>query len=388
MLRRSLHPLPASAADGSRLTLATNGLVDPEITHQRRAAFVNRVWQSYFGTGLMETPEDFGMRAPDPSHPELLDWLAVEFMKPAQLAPGEESMPPAWDIKHIHRLIVNSAAYKQSSRVTPELNEKDPYNRLLAHGSRFRVDAEIVRDIALSASGLLNVEIGGPPVMPPAPDFLFQPPASYGPKVWNEESGPERYRRAVYTFRFRSVPYPVLQTFDAPNGDFSCVRRLRSDTPLQALTTLNEIVFVECAQSLALHSLDQASNDEDRITYAFRRCVGRKPAPDELKKLTDLLHREEKHLSEGWVDSSTLATGKSGPIAGLPKGHTPVELAKAYTVVSRLLLNLDETITKAVRIPSPQTVKHIFILGSTRWLCRAAGFLKRMRRWPGRRCIA
>jgi hypothetical protein len=266
-------------------------------------------------------------------------------MKPAQLAPGEKSMPPAWDIKHIHRLIVNSAAYKQSSRVTPELNERDPYNRLLARGPRFRVDAEIVRDIALSASGLLNDKLGGPPVTPPAPDFLFQPPASYGPKVWKEESGPQRYRRAVYTFRFRSVPYPVLQTFDAPNGDFSCVRRLRSDTPLQALTTLNEIIFVECAQSLALHTLDQAASDEDRITYAFRRCLGRKPASDELKELTELLYREEKHLSEGWVDASTLATGRSGPIVDLPKGHTPVELA-AYTVVSRVLLNLDETITK------------------------------------------
>jgi hypothetical protein len=337
-----LHPLPAGA-DDSRLTLA-KWLVDPKSPTTARS-FVNRVWQSYFGIGLMETPEDFGMRAPDPSHPELLDWLAVEFMKPAQLAAGEESMPPAWDIKHIHRLIVNSATYKQSSHVTPELVEKDPYNRLLARGPRFRVDAEIVRDIALSASGLLNAQLGGPPVTPPAPDFLFQPPASYGPKVWNDESGPERYRRAVYTFRFRSVPYPVLQTFDAPNGDFSCVRRLRSDTPLQALTTLNEIIFVECAQSLALNSLDQGVNDEDRITYAFRRCLGRKPAPDELKKLIDLLHREEKHLSEGWVDASTLATGKSGPIAGLPKGHTPVQLA-AYTVVSRVLLNLDETITK------------------------------------------
>jgi len=337
-----LHPLPPGA-DDSRLTLA-KWLVDPKSPTTARA-FVNRVWQSYFGVGLMETPEDFGLRAPDPSHPELLDWLAVEFMKPATLAPGETSLAPPWDIKHIHRLIVNSAVYRQSSHVTPELYQRDQYNRLLARGPRFRVDAEIVRDIALSASGLLNEKLGGPSVTPPAPAFLFQPPASYGPKTWNEETGPDRYRRAIYTFRFRSVPYPVLQIFDAPNGDFSCVRRLRSNTPLQALATLNEIVFVECAQSLALHSLGHGLTDKERITYAFRRCVGRKPEADELAELTGLLHREEKHLGEGWVNTSELATGKSGPIAHLPQGATPTQLA-AYTVVSRVLLNLDETITK------------------------------------------
>jgi len=337
-----LHSLPANAED-SRLTFA-KWLVDPKSPTTARA-FVNRIWQSYFGIGLEETPEDFGLRAPDPSHPQLLDWLAVEFMHPAVLAPGEKSLAPAWDIKHLHRLIVNSATYRQSSRVTPELYARDPYNRLLARGPRFRVDAEIVRDIALSASGLLNDKMGGPSVTPPAPGFLFQPPASYGPKIWNDAAGPDRYRRAVYTFRFRSVPYPVLQTFDAPNGDFSCVRRLRSNTPLQALTTLNEIVFMECAQALARRALLDSVNDKDRITYAFRRCVGRKPAGAELKELIQLLNREEKHLAEGWVDVPTLATGRSGPIADLPKGSTPAQLA-AYTVVSRVLLNLDETITK------------------------------------------
>jgi hypothetical protein len=337
-----LHPLPPGA-DGSRLTLA-KWLVDRKSPTPARA-FVNRLWQSYFGIGLMETPEDFGLRAPDPSHPELLDWLAVEFMEPAILVPGEKSRAPAWDIKHIQRLIVDSSTYRQSSRVTPALYQRDQYNRLLARGPRFRVDAEIVRDIALSASDLINLKLGGPSVTPPAPAFLFQPPASYGPKVWNEDSGPNRYRRAVYTFRFRSVPYPVLQTFDAPNGDFSCVRRLRSNTPLQALATLNEIVFVECARALALRSLDHGVNDKERITYAFRRCVGREPAADELKELTALLHREEKYVGEGWVDTAVLATGQSGPLTHLPKGATPAELA-AYTVVSRVLLNLDETITK------------------------------------------
>jgi hypothetical protein len=293
----------------------------------------------------VETPEDFGLRAPEPSHPGLLDWLAVEFMQPSVRAPGEKTIPGKWDIKHIHRLIVNSAVYRQSSRVTPELYERDQYNRLLARGPRFRVDAEIVRDIALSASGLLNEKMGGPSVTPPAPEFIFKPPASYGPKVWNEATGPDRYRRAVYTFRFRSVPYPVLQTFDAPNGDFSCVRRLRSNTPLQALATLNEVVFMECAQSLALHTLEHGGNDRERIAYAFRRCLGREPNESEMQNLLSLLKKDSQYLGEGWVDVPVLATGNNGPIANLPKGCTPTQLA-AYTVVSRVLLNLDETITK------------------------------------------
>jgi hypothetical protein len=181
--------------------------------------------------------------------------------------------------------------------------------------------------------------------MPPAPAFLFQPPASYGPKTWNEDTGPDRYRRAVYTFRFRSVPYPVLQTFDAPNGDFSCVRRLRSNTPLQALASLNEVVFVECAQALARRALENGATDRECVSYAFRRCVSRKPTDAELGELLALLKREKMHLSEGWVDAAMLAVGKSGRIENLPAGRTPVELA-AYAAVSRVLLNLDETITK------------------------------------------
>ncbi|EEF58792.1 PSD1 and planctomycete cytochrome C domain-containing protein [Pedosphaera parvula] len=337
-----LHPLPADS-DNSRLTLA-KWLVDRKSPTTARV-FVNRLWQSYFGVGLVETPEDFGLRTPEVSHPELLDWLAVEFMEPSMLLAAEKSRPVAWDIKHMHRLIVNSSTYRESSRVTPALYERDQYNRLLARGPRVRVDAEIVRDISLAASDLLNENLGGPGVMPPAPAFLFQPPASYGPKVWNEETGSNRYRRAIYTFRFRSVPYPVLQTFDAPNGDFSCVRRLRSNTPLQALASLNEIVFMECAQALALRSLEHARDEQERISYAFRRCLGRKPNADELKELQALLQREKVHIGEGWVDIPTLVTGKSEPIKNLPKGTTPTELA-AYTVMSRVLLNLDETITK------------------------------------------
>src|SRR5262249_43334689 len=157
-----------------------------------------------------------------------------------------------WGLKHIHRLIVNSATYRQSSKVTPQLLERDPLNRLLARGPRMRVEAEIVRDIALAASGLLNPKVGGPSVLPPSPALLFLPPASYGPKPWDESKNEERYRRALYTSRYRSTPSPMLQAFDAPNGDFSCARRAKSNTPIQALTTLNETVFLEAARALAL----------------------------------------------------------------------------------------------------------------------------------------
>src|SRR5207237_5986761 len=164
------------------------------------------------------TPEDFGTQGDKPSHPELLDWLAVEFME------------RGWRQKDLHKLIVMSATYRQSSRVTPLLLERDPQNRLLARGPRFRADAEVVRDVALAASGLLNEKVGGPSVFPPLPAFMLLPPVSYGPKTWKESAGADRYRRALYTFRFRSIPYPALQAFDAPNGDFACVRRSRSNT--------------------------------------------------------------------------------------------------------------------------------------------------------------
>jgi len=326
-----LHPLPPNA-DGSRLTFA-KWLVDRKSPTTARA-FVNRVWQAYFGLGLVDTPEDFGTRCEKPSHPELLDWLACEFME------------SGWSVKALHRLIVKSATYRQSSRVTPDLYSKDPYNRLLARGPRFRVEGEIVRDIALSASGLLNPEMGGRSIYPPAPEFLFQPPASYGPKVWREETGAERYRRSLYIFKFRSVPYPMLQTFDAPNGDFSCVRRARSNTPLQALISLNETEFVACAQALAHKMLvEGGKTDAERVNYAFRRALSRPPNADERKELLALLDKEKQRIAQGWVNPLELATGKNEKPVELPSGATPTQLA-AYTVVSRVLLNLDETITK------------------------------------------
>jgi hypothetical protein len=256
------------------------------------------------------------------------------------------NQPQPWSIKHLHRLIVHSATYRQSSHVTPKLYERDPYNRLLARGPRFRVEAESVRDIALASSGLLNPALGGRSVFPPAPDFLFQPPASYGPKEWPEDKGPDRYRRSLYIFRYRSVPYPMLQTFDAPNGDFSCVRRLRSNTPLQALVSLNEPVFMECAQALARKTLAEGgATDRDRINFAFRRTLSRLPTNNERDELLSLLEKQQQHIGAGWVNASELATGKNQFSDKLPANTTPTQFA-AYTVVSRVLLNLDETITK------------------------------------------
>ncbi|MEZ5356791.1 MAG: PSD1 and planctomycete cytochrome C domain-containing protein [Bryobacteraceae bacterium] len=320
-----LHSLPDGVRP-DRLAFA-RWLADRRSPTTARA-FVNRVWQAYFGTGIVATSEDLGRQSEAPSHPELLDWLAVEFMEPT--AKGAHP----WSVKSLHRLIVNSATYRQSSRVTPQLNEIDPYNRLLARGPRFRVEGEIVRDIALAASGLLNPAIGGPPVYPPAPDFLFQPPASYGPKIWNEEKGDARFRRALYTFRYRSVPYPMLQTFDAPNGDMACVRRSRSNTPLQALTTLNEPLFLEAARALAKRTLEQGgSSDPLRLNFAFRRCVSREPAEAESAELLQLLRSQQRRFQSGELKAVEFAGVDSPDLA-------------AWTAVARVILNLDETITK------------------------------------------
>jgi hypothetical protein len=302
-----LHPLPAPAnAKPDRLTFA-RWLVDRRSPTTARS-IVNRVWQSYFGTGIVATSENFGTQCEPPSNQELLDWLAVEFMD------------SGWSLKKLHRLIATSSVYRQSSNVSPELLAKDPDNRLLARGPRLRVDAELVRDIALAASGLLNPQLGGPSVYPPAPAFLFQPPASYAPKTWKVAEGPDRYRRALYTFRFRSVPFPMLQSFDAPNGEMSCVRRARSNTPLQALTTLNEPLFVESAKALAERTLKEGGpSEQGRIAYAFRLATSRLPSAEETAVLLKLLETTRGRDAGGYDQ---------------------------WTAVARVILNLDETITK------------------------------------------
>jgi hypothetical protein len=300
-------------------------------------SIVNRVWQAYFGTGLVTTAEDLGTQGELPSHPELLDWLAVELMD------------HGWSIKHLQRLIVTSSTYRQASNVTPELVERDPANRLLARGSRYRVDAEVVRDIALSASGLLNDKVGGPSVYPPAPEFLFTPPASFAVKTWYYDTGPDRYRRALYTFRYRSVPYPVLQTFDAPPGDIACARRARSNTPLQALATLNETLFLECARALAVRIMTEGgTSDNERLAYAVRQCLSREPQSRELQVLQKFLDEQKKRFRDEAADPWALISDEKNPEklpAELADQASAADLA-AWTALARVVLNLDETITK------------------------------------------
>jgi hypothetical protein len=320
-----LHPLPAGEGP-NRLKFA-KWLVDRRSPTTARA-FVNRVWQAYFGAGLVSSAEDLGTQCEPPSHPELLDWLAVEFME------------SGWAVKKLHRLIVTSATYQQSSRVSPDLLAQDPSNRLLARAARFRADAEVVRDVALAAGGLLTPRIGGPSVHPPLPGFLVLPPASYGPKVWKEDVGADRYRRALYTFRFRSVPHPALQAFDAPNGDFACVKRPRSNTPLQALTALNEPLFVECSRGLAGRMLREPT-DAERLTHGFRLCVGRRPEAAEREILAKMLRRQRKRFAAPGAKPEELLAGQPALPAGVDRKE-----AAAWVAVARVLLNLDETMTR------------------------------------------
>lgn len=322
-----MHTLKSEGAP-NRLDFA-RWLVSRESPTTARA-FVNRVWQQYFGEGLVTTASDLGTQGEEPSHPELLDWLAVEFME------------SGWDIKRLHRLIVHSTTYKQSSNVTPELLERDPYNRLLARGARFRLDGEVVRDVALAASGLLNPAIGGPPVYPPAPEYLFQPPASYGPKTWDTEQGAGRFRRGLYTFRFRSVPYPALQVFDTPVGDAPCTRRVRSNTPLQALTTLNEPLFFMCAGGLAELTLaGGGATDRERIEFAFRRCTGRAPDEAETGVLEEFHKKQMQRIADNELNPAAIL--KSAGVNA--DGDAKAALA-AWTLTARAILNLDETITR------------------------------------------
>ncbi len=327
----AMHPMAAVPATPGRLELA-EWLVDRRAPTAARA-IVNRIWRSHFGVGLVESVEDLGTRSSQPSHPALLDWLAVELME------------SDWSLKHVHRLIVLSETYRQSSKIEPEGRGRDPRNRLLARAGRFRVDAETVRDIALGASGLLVRDLGGRPVYPPAPELLFRPPASYAPKRWPVESGRHRFRRGLYTFRYRSVPYPAFETFDAPSGKFSCVRRERSNTPLQALVTLNESAFLESARFLALAALAETAADEaGRVGSVFRRVLSRRPASAERSELLSLLRRLRSRFARDGRGAHSLAfDGSAIPPGAAVASET--ELA-AWTALARVVLNLDEAIMR------------------------------------------
>ena len=250
----------------NRLDLA-KWLVSPDNPLTARV-IVNRVWQHYFGRGIVETDNDFGLQGTPPSHPELLDWLAVEFME------------RGWSLKELHRLIVTSRTYRQTSADRDDLKEKDPDNYLLGRQRRLRLDAEIVRDVGLAASGLLSKKFGGPPVYPPIPNGVMG--QGQVKRDWKVSEGEDRFRRGLYTFVYRATPPPSLSVFDAPEGFATCTRRIRSNTPLQALTLMNDSAFFEFASAL------QKVIDRDGVEVAFRRCVARPPHEDELAVLKRL----------------------------------------------------------------------------------------------------
>jgi hypothetical protein len=302
---------PVNRLDLARWIVATNNPLTARV-------IVNRVWQQYFGKGIVETENDFGTQGSPPSHPELLDWLACEL-----LAPGADRPAKRWSLKHLHWLIVTSAVYRQSSQARPDLRDIDPNNRLLARQSRLRLDAEIVRDTCLASAGLLSSKMGGPSVNPPQPDGVMT--LGQSKHDWKPSAGEDRYRRGIYTQFYRATPHPALNVFDAPDAFSACTRRIRSNTPLQALTLLNDQQFYELAQALGARVLrDVGESDADRIDYAFRLCLTRRPGSDEARRLQDLIVTEIRQLD----------------------GDPKTRQAEAWTTVARVLLNLDETITR------------------------------------------
>lgn len=320
-------PLP-EGRPADRLALA-QWLVDPTNPLTPRV-IANRYWEKLFGTGIVETSEEFGSQGELPSHPELLDWLATELVR------------LNWDTKAFVKLLVMSAAYRQSSKVDPELYQIDPDNRLVARGPRFRLTAETIRDQALAVGGLLSEKMHGPPVNPPQPAIGLS--AAFGSGIdWKTSEGEDRFRRGIYTTWRRSNPYPSMTTFDAPNREVCTLRRGRSNTPLQALVTLNDPVFVEAAQALARRMASQAdASPRDRAAYGFRLCLSRHAKPEELDRLVELYEAARRELSNRPEQAMKLATDPLGP---LPAGAEATELA-AWTTVANVLLNLDETLMR------------------------------------------
>jgi hypothetical protein len=326
----SLPPLPVDAPR-NRLALA-RWLVDPANPLTARV-IVNRDWQRYFGAGLMKTVEDFGVQAEWPSHPELLDWLATEFVR------------SGWDIKHMQRLVVTSATYRQGSHITAELLERDPENRLLARGPRMRLSAEQIRDSALAASGLLSAKMGGPSVNPYQPDGLWtelNDRKGYS-MDFVQSHGEDLYRRGLYTFWKRTVPPPAMQTFDAPEREFCVVRRLNTNTPLQALVLLNDIQMVEAARKLAERMLTEGGAALDlRLKHGFRLATARRPSEKEINVLRRIWDEQRAEFSRDPDAAKRFLKVGESPVN---EALDIVELATCAHV-ARLILNLDEAITK------------------------------------------
>jgi hypothetical protein len=335
-----LPPLPRGKT-ANRLALA-QWLVDPSHPLVARVT-VNRFWQSLFGTGIVKTAEDFGSQGEAPSHPELLDWLAVEFIRPVD---GET---PAWDVKALIRLIVTSATYRQSSVVTPERLAKDPENRLLARGPRVRLQAEFIRDQALAVSGLLDRRVGGSSVSPYQPAGLWEElmaredGANFTAQTYVQSHGRDLYRRTMYTFWKRTSPPPSLMTFDAPDRETCTVRRSRTNTPLQALVLLNDPTYVEASRKLAERMMEQGGGSpEARIAFAFRLATARKPSPEEVQVIKRIFDAElAVYRKDRAAALKLLAVGESARNSRLD----PAELA-AWSTVAGVILNLDETVTK------------------------------------------
>jgi hypothetical protein len=325
-LPAALHPAKGKGPL-DRLKLA-RWLTDEDNPLTARVA-ANRLWEELFGVGLVQTSEEFGLQGELPSHPDLLDFLATEYVR------------SGWDTKRLLRLIVTSGTYRQDSATTPALDRKDPFNRLLARGPRLRLTAEAIRDQALYLGGLLSPKMHGPPVQPPRPSFGLA--AAFGSSTdWSDSRGDDRWRRALYTRWRRNAPYPSATTFDAPERTVCNVRRVRTNTPLQALVTLNDPVFVEAAQGLARRIASHEGDARKRVVYAFRLCLTRQPREPEVKRLVALYETARKQLALTPAKAADLATNPLGP---LPAGMNAAELA-AWTVVGNVLLNLDETLAR------------------------------------------
>jgi hypothetical protein len=284
---------------------------------------VNRLWEQLFGRGLVETSEDFGTQGQPPSHPELFDWLAVELMD------------RGWSQKTLLRTIVTSATYRQASAVTPALAERDPYNRLFARGPRFRLEAEMIRDGELAASGLLSPKMHGPSVFPAQPDGIWNMP--YNEDRWVESEGEDRYRRSLYTFLRRTSPYPMQMTFDATSREYCAARRVRTNTPLQALTLLNDRASFEAARALA-ERVAGVPDPRARATLAFRLVVARDPKPAELARLLAYVDAERSQFAR--------QPDAAAKVAPVPVAGQSAADAAAWTLAANVLLNLDETVTK------------------------------------------
>jgi len=328
----ALSPLP-SGAPANRLGLA-QWLVDPRNPLVARVT-VNRYWQQYFGTGLVETSEDFGSQGAAPSHPELLDWLAAEF-----IASG-------WNVKALQKLIVMSAVYRQSSHIDAAKLERDPRNRLIARGPRFRLNAEMIRDNALAVSGLLDDRIGGPSVAPYQPPGLWEQVGfgngEFSSQSYTQSHGQDLYRRGIYVYVKRAMPYPPLVTFDAPNREVCTDNRARTNTPLQALVLLNDPGFVEAARVLGQRVMREGgSSPAERIAYAFKLCTARAPQPAESKLLAQIYESQLARYRQDVEAAKKLTTVGESPVPG----DLDVSELAAWTAIGNVLLNLDETITK------------------------------------------